>query len=1460
DYAAIYGSSAKDNGTQTRYCKITAYDGAKRYPVEGESTADDELGNSTSTYYLRDDIYTDILANYTTNDIYKMLNNNYLLLGENRSANTVESIITQLGQKKVSGSNFSLNPENNPIFFVNGKDSLPAGGDLTSGNYDITNGSSVVVEVTTGLDNIPLNADTLRPYLLPCNASGVASLEDTEDNRIYLCAANDETVRTKSGSSYKFTLALDSTKTYDNGKTISIGNTYLFAVAGSDTNGNTIMAKENSYGFILKSNGSAPALTVTSPSSTIAYVNANGSQVFSGSVICQEGRPTVTITGTKLDNSSDTVTCTLSEATIVNGLLKYTFTGTKSFSASDTNDQIQYSIVAEQSGLKTTVNKTLIYDKDAPDVNVGSLLPIATKYYTDKEDDVYSTVTYNEQSPYTEDNYLNGTVTLKVSINDEYDSVNTEDADKKAYLEVVEVSDSNVESVLSIQLASGSDVTSENAATAKHYITKLINGQFIIDTTQIASGETEKKIRFKVHAWDRAGNAKVYTYPEENNTFKVNQQTDKPVILPASRDLSLTYETKEARDNAQSRKSQIPSGGQLLLTAIDDDGIDSYKIYRVDYSNVCSTVSQAASAMNSLNVTSIEGNGSTQLPISESGPTLAGYYWYKVVVKDITNTESEIGPFIIKATTAAPRLISLTANESNNSDAAVGLYVGSTEAGSSKTKWENTITIDGSESPFYLYRKEVAFEEDFTPNSQNPQVGQNDLVCTENSTSIIDTISSPTTNKTYYYRVYDSNWNPSNDLSITRKIDKTAPNTLTISKPEVNAYSSGSSDTLTGELRDADAPSTNEIKSGISKLYYKISTSDSTPTEWTEQTTSDGRWNINVDMGDNGLAEGKYWLHMKAEDAAGNTITSSPRAFFIDQSIPSLSKTTTSTYYKNGDTASVTFTATDTNELPTSSISLTIKKNGTEISANDYATNGITLAAGSLSDDKKTFTQVLSFTSDGSHDGSYEVTAEAVDAAGRRSSSLSFTSIIDGTSPLFTASSLKVGNAAPSSSFYKSNTQKISGTYTEDMSGMDTLYYYVKNPSSSDPVPTDLSASGAASGEVVFRSGSNNFDFTLDNLESNTNNTGTSIYFQAKDLAGNLSTQSNLTLNIDTSAPVLNTKYYKVGSGSLKTAGGTVYVNGSAQITVYGNYKDEESGVNALTFKVGDTDITPTVNYSTSVINEEADTTSATWSAYDDITNKQSIRSWKAAHTITSNGKFTINGSNTANSTSSEEPFTVTIDATVPSLKNIRLLTDVTNDVDAYKKTVTENGVSEDQYYINNTSSTALTLSGVATDNIGVDTVSLVITDASNGTHNNYQNSGTSSEWKFEGIDMSTWSSNANGRDAQATIKVTDVAGNESTTNLNIYFDTTSPAGKHEIDSSSKDIYFRIGDNDNDDINSSSTNPQWNDALDTDVGGKYTNNTYGNASTITIRGKIDDADSGVKMIYYTVFDKPIALG
>ena len=63
DYARIYGSTGK-NGTKQLYCKVVAYDGAQRYPVDGSNqSAEDTHGNATSTYYLYEDIATSILSN-----------------------------------------------------------------------------------------------------------------------------------------------------------------------------------------------------------------------------------------------------------------------------------------------------------------------------------------------------------------------------------------------------------------------------------------------------------------------------------------------------------------------------------------------------------------------------------------------------------------------------------------------------------------------------------------------------------------------------------------------------------------------------------------------------------------------------------------------------------------------------------------------------------------------------------------------------------------------------------------------------------------------------------------------------------------------------------------------------------------------------------------------------------------------------------------------------------------------------------------------------------------------------------------------------------------------------------------------------------------------------------------------------------------------------------------------------
>ena len=125
---------------------------------------------------LTEEDIADILDAYNVSvaDIYKMQNGTYLISGENRSASTsntiLEDLLPPLG---ISESNFSLNPVNNPYFFVNGKDQLTQSGqDFAGSDYNITNGSSVILEVATGLDGIPLKANTLRPYVIPCNTSG----------------------------------------------------------------------------------------------------------------------------------------------------------------------------------------------------------------------------------------------------------------------------------------------------------------------------------------------------------------------------------------------------------------------------------------------------------------------------------------------------------------------------------------------------------------------------------------------------------------------------------------------------------------------------------------------------------------------------------------------------------------------------------------------------------------------------------------------------------------------------------------------------------------------------------------------------------------------------------------------------------------------------------------------------------------------------------------------------------------------------------------------------------------------------------------------------------------------------------------------------------------------------------------------------------------------------------------
>ena len=98
-----------------------------------------------------------------------------------------------------------------------------------------------------------------------------------------------------------------------------------------------------------------------------------------------------------------------------------------------------------------------------------------------------------------------------------------------------------------------------------------------------------------------------------------------------------------------------------------------------------------------------------------------------------------------------------------------------------------------------------------------------------------------------------------------------------------------------------------------------------------------------------------------------------------------------------------------------------------------------------------------------------------------------------------------------------------------------------------------------------------------------------------------------------------------------------------------------------------------------------------------------------------------------------------------------------------------------------------------------------------------------------------------------------------SITNLSTIVDTVAPKGLHAMDKSNKDLYFRVGSNNNDDITKNTHPSLWNDDIDSDVGGKYSENTYGNANTIKIRGNFKDDGTGLAMIYYKVISSPSAL-
>ena len=806
DYSKIYGSANKD-GKKQFYCSIVAYDEAQRYPVSGEQTEADKLGNPTNTYYLYNEI-GDILADYKVTELYSIMSGTFTTSDTARAADAT-NIPAKLSSKVISNGRFSLNPANNPEFKVVGREGLAKDGSaFTNPSNSLANGEPISVKVDVGLDAITLVKESLRPYLLPSDANAKATVADIPENRIYP-KLGDKPYEV-SGTGYTFTTKITSDECVNANNqpvTLTVGENYIIGMEGKDTKGNEVVAEDGKvFGFRLAPSGAAPIVdikTCVNPgtgdnasvnnftSDSMIYVPRYKPEVspaaesvirFTGTVDVEDGTPVVEM---KIDNG----TAQIIPITAVAGQ-KGEFTFTKdvpvsSFSEPAKPNQHNIVFLVTQTQ-QTKVTKSIMYQPDAPTVTLSRVEPTAYNYPT--EDGIPEKITKNGVD-YTK-KYLNGkNVKLNITIIAGSVGLNEKDADKKAKIEFI-----------------------QNGVVKKTIASPTFGETDFIDTTEFAEGE----LLIRITAYDMAGNKTVC-----EDTYYVKQDTDIPVILPKnSGDATVSNTKADVETIADESKNIFSSNQTVLYKLIDDDGLvqASYSIYKVKTDNSLEQVGETK-VLNKLNNTN---DYQIEVTMPES-PAI-----YKVVLdtKDSnslnstgTAQKSMTKEFFVRVTASAPKIDEITLDST--------IYNG--------TQTINpTIKISSDQIPFTLKREVKdssgniidAFTQIFTKDD----AGMSDL--NTESPTITDSIQiSPTISNSGNYKsgsykiiytVKDKNLKTNdNEASKTVKVDLDAPNISAV-KLAGEAYNNSkwyNSKTLALEVTAAD------VSGELEKVEYSTDNS-----------------------------------------------------------------------------------------------------------------------------------------------------------------------------------------------------------------------------------------------------------------------------------------------------------------------------------------------------------------------------------------------------------------------------------------------------------------------------------------------------------------------------------------------------------------------------------------------------------------------------------------------------------
>jgi hypothetical protein len=505
---------------------------------------------------------------------------------------------------------------------------------------------------------------------------------------------------------------------------------------------------------------------------------------------------------------------------------------------------------------------------------------------------------------------------------------------------------------------------------------------------------------------------------------------------------------------------------------------------------------------------------------------------------------------------------------------------------------------------------------------------------------------------------------------------------------------------------------------------------------------------------------------------------------------------------------------------------------------------------------------------------------------------------LDNESYVYVAADAQAGKSYVESTWYNNEAINIKGKFLE-ANGISNIYYWLdKDVGSLDTATGSFTAVTEEEkndkGEVERVVSS--YKTTISGFTECSIENAHKLTLVAVDLAGNESEKIEYpSIKVDMTHPTFENYYYKMGTVKGEVSG-NILTNGENNVTLYGLISDGASGVdvNKLVLNVvagttksilADTQTVKNITFTTEptswtegeganqkTVNvgttegfekwiEKADAaTATTFKDGDSIEDATKITGWKA---VISKNSFKTGDVRTdyfdkaGNGNNNYKMFSIRVDKDSPELKNYSLK-DEKAGYSAYKTKDFEVtvGTGDDakttelpHYYVNNGADHTFALEGIATDNEGISKVELV---DSTGVIKTSEKG----EFKWTGISLSSLDSGGN-----ITIKITDIANNEFEQKIHITIDTLAPSGVHDTvsDSNHKDTIFRVGDADNilEEVQSSS-NRSTVTALttaDKDVGGKYAPGTYGKSNSIKIRGQFKEDGSGLKEIYYKIFQK-----